>query len=81
MVLQSDQVRSAIEASGAVTLKADVTKDNPDAYALMEELGNTAGSIPFLAVFSPDDPTNPGILRDLFSRKDLIALLEKLHRQ
>ncbi len=56
-------------------MKADVTRDNPEAYALLDDLGNVAHSIPFLAVFTGDNPDQPRILRDLFSKDDLLAIL------
>ena len=70
-------MREAIKTKGVVTMKADVTKDNPKAYALMDELGNVAHSIPFLAVFSADNPHQPQILRDFFSKDDLLGILSE----
>ena len=48
-----------IEAKGAVTLQADITKDNPEAYALLDELGNFGHAIPFVAVFPADARSPP----------------------
>jgi thiol:disulfide interchange protein len=58
-----------------VTLRADVTEDNPEAYALLEELGNSAHSIPFLAVFPGDKPNQPRVLADWFTKEDLLQIL------
>ena len=43
----------------------------------MDELGNVAHSIPYLAVFQADNPNEPQILRDLFSKDDLLAILSE----
>ncbi|MBI1914098.1 MAG: thioredoxin family protein [Planctomycetes bacterium] len=75
VVLHSKAVQDAIKAKGVVALRADITEDNPEAYALLEELGNSAHSIPFLAVFCPDRPKQPRVLADWFTREDLLTIL------
>lgn len=66
-----------IEAKGAVTLQADITKDNPEAYALLDELGNFGHAIPFVAVFPADAPQNPEVLSDYFDKGDFLEVLRK----
>ncbi len=78
VVLQTDEVQTAIETSKAVMLQADLTKDNPEAYALMDELGHAAHSIPFLVVFPAGKPEDPQILRDLFTKDDFLSIVNQL---
>ena len=42
---------------------------------MLEELGNTAHSIPFLAVFPADKPNQPRVLADWFTKEDLLQIL------
>jgi thiol:disulfide interchange protein len=60
-----------------VTLRADITKDDIEAYALLDDLGNTAHSIPFLAVFCGDKPNEPRVLSDVFTKDDLLKILDE----
>lgn len=56
-------------------MRADVTEDNPEAYVLMEGVGNPAHSIPFLAVFCSQLPNQPRVLADWFTKEDLLSIL------
>ena len=60
-----------------VTLRADITKDDIEAYALLDDLGNTAHSIPYLAVFCGDKPFEPRVLADVFTKEDLLKILDE----
>ncbi|HMF12130.1 MAG TPA: hypothetical protein VKE94_07480 [Gemmataceae bacterium] len=64
-----------IKAKGAVTLRADLTEDNPEANELLERLGNPGHSIPFLAVFPGDNPNKPRVLADVYTKGQLRDLL------
>ncbi len=64
-----------MKAKGVVALRADVTNDNPEAYVLLEGLGNPAHSIPFLAVFCSELPNQPRVLADWFTKEDLMKIL------
>lgn len=77
LVLSSDPVRSEFAASKAVLLKADLSRDNPPASALNAKLGGQ--SIPALAIFSPDHPLAPVVLRDGYTRERIIAELRQAH--
>ncbi len=78
VVLKTDEVQSAIETSKAVMLQANLTKVNPEAYALMDESGHAAHSIPFLVVFPAGKPEDPQILRDLFTKDDFLSIVNQL---
>ena len=41
----------------------------------MEQLGNSAHSIPFLAVFPGNKPNEPRVLADWFTKEDLLQIL------
>lgn len=56
-------------------LRADKTDDNPEADQLLEELGNSARSIPYLAVFCASRPAQPFTLRDLYTKGDVLRIL------
>lgn len=55
-----------------------MTTANPEASALLRELGNEAESIPFVALFSWTDPDNPITLRDVFTTGMLLNALEQI---
>ncbi len=75
-VLDSEAVRKAFRRKDVVLMKADITQKRPVAEALLERLGSR--SIPFLGVFPGDDPYHPWVLRDIYTRSDLLRLLEKM---
>jgi thiol:disulfide interchange protein len=58
-----------------VKLRADKTDDNPEADQLLEELGNSARSIPYLAVFCSNRPAQPFTLRDVYTKADVLRIL------
>ncbi len=68
----------ALRAKRIVRLRADMTDENPEAAALLEELGNVAKSIPFVAVYSWTDPDKPFTLADVFTRETLLKVLEQV---
>ncbi len=55
-----------------------MTETNPDAEDLLQELGNTAKSIPFVALFSHKAPDSPITLRDFFTVKTLLMQLDQI---
>ncbi|KMQ52815.1 Cytochrome c-type biogenesis protein DsbD [Chitinispirillum alkaliphilum] len=75
-VLQTREVRKLFAEKDAVLLRADITGHNPEARELLEHLGSR--SIPFLAIFPADNPKRPVIMRDIFSRRELIDQLRQL---
>ena len=60
-----------------MTLQADITRENPEATALLEELGNASHAIPFVAVFPADKPQSPDVLADVFSKSDFLEVLSR----
>ncbi len=67
-VLDSKPVRQVFGRLRAVLLSADI--DQPVPKALWLKLGGRA--IPYLAILSPRHPHTPGILRDIYTRQDVI---------
>lgn len=65
--VETAAVAQAIRESGAISLRADKTEPNPDADALLRKLGNSAASIPFYAVFSPDHPNAPVVMDGVYT--------------
>jgi len=74
-VLHSVAVQKGFKDSDALLLRADLSSDNPPATALNHALGGEA--IPVLAIFSPQRPLTPEVLRDVYTQE---TLLEKLGR-
>ena len=58
---------AAMQENGIVGLLADKTEPNQEADKLLRQLGNSAASIPFYAVFSADNPTQPSLLDGIFT--------------
>jgi thiol:disulfide interchange protein len=75
-VLSSDEVVDLLIKKHVLALKADLTWTNPAAESLMHHLGSR--SVPFLAVFSGDDPYRPIIMRDILSKGELVRVLKSL---
>ncbi len=73
--LKTAKVRQAMKKHNAILLLADITRSNPEAEQLMENLGSR--SIPFLAIFPPGDTfRSPFCLRDIYSEDDVLRALE-----
>ncbi|MCP4784489.1 MAG: hypothetical protein GY903_23435 [Fuerstiella sp.] len=70
-VLKDSEVRDAIRAADIVTLKADVTKYNQEAYDLLASLDHEAQTVPYFALFSADDPEHPRTHSALFTKDDM----------
>ncbi|MFH0975069.1 MAG: cytochrome c biogenesis protein CcdA [Spirochaetota bacterium] len=74
--LFTEKVAEAISNSKAEFLTADLTKENPEASALLTKLGSR--SIPFLAVFpAGENFLKPVCLRDIYSEKDVLNAIEE----
>lgn len=72
-VLQSQEVEEAFKWSHALLLRADMSARNPPVEALLAKLQSR--SIPVLAIFSPDEPLAPVVLRDIYSREQVISAM------
>lgn len=74
--LQDHRVRQAFRDRNALLLKADLTRDNPQAKLLLERMGSR--SIPFLAVFPPGERFwQPFFLRDIYRADDILSALSQ----
>ncbi|HTV49274.1 MAG TPA: cytochrome c biogenesis protein CcdA [Phycisphaerae bacterium] len=71
-VLNTQPVKSAFKESNAVLLRADL--DDPVVMAFLSKLGGR--SIPFLAIFSPDNLYRPAVLQDIYSAS---AVIQAVH--
>ena len=67
-VLDAPAMREVYAQTGAVLLSADI--DRPVDKALWLQLGGRA--LPYLAILSPHRPMSPAILRDIYTRRDVI---------
>jgi thiol:disulfide interchange protein DsbD len=65
--IETAEVAAAIRDSGAVALRADKTEPNPAVDQLLRQLGNSAASIPFYAVFPAGNPQQPILLDGVFA--------------
>ncbi len=74
-MLDSQAVQDDFVRRHAVLLRADLSGENPVAKELLLKLGG--GSIPFLAIFSPQRKYEPAILQDIYSRKTVMAELAR----
>lgn len=72
--LYTSRVASLINEKSITLYTADITRENPDAQALLRALGSR--SIPFLAVFPPGERfTQPLCLRDIYGETDVIEAI------
>ncbi|MEJ5361944.1 MAG: cytochrome c biogenesis protein CcdA [Spirochaetota bacterium] len=74
--LSSSKVIEFIYKNNIAVYKADITTKNPQAEDLLLQLGSR--SIPFVAIFpSGGNFSQPVILRDIYTAKDLLKALQK----
>lgn len=74
-VLAKEPVQKSFREAGALLLKADLSVDNPPATALNRKLGGEA--IPALAIFAPERPLEPVVLRDSYTQARVMAEVTK----
>ena len=74
LVLQNEEVQEAMKAKNMVFMVADITRKRPVEEELMSRLGSR--SIPFLGIFPGDNPRNPFVLRDIYSKSDVLKILD-----
>lgn len=78
-VFNSEEIRRLIEEKNVIAMKADLTQEGPQTdmlRQLMHRLG--ARSIPFMAVFPGDRPTEPYTRHDLVRKADISDILNSL---
>ena len=74
--LKNDRVIQAFKEHNALLLVADITRENPPAKRLLENLGSR--SIPFLALFPPGDQFwQPFFLRDIYRANDVLRVFSE----
>lgn len=74
-VLNTEEVHKAFTNNNAVLLKADITEPHPVAQELLGKLG--ARAIPVLAIFSPEAPHQPVVLKDWYTREAVITAVQE----
>lgn len=76
-VLKSEEIQKALKEKNIDLVYADITHATDDSaeIRLRNQLGSK--SVPFLAVLPGNDHYNAYVLRDLFSKQDLLDILEK----
>ncbi len=79
LVYDDSEVRAAMSGKDVLVIKADITGHSPRTDAierLMDGLG--ARSIPFMAVFPGDRPSEPVVRFDLVTKSDFLEILDTL---
>ena len=80
VALNTAKTKKLVEANGVVVMTADMTvtdqEPNPEVDDLLNELGNPAQAIPYLAIF-PSDGRDPITLLGKISQEQVLALLKK----
>lgn len=72
-VLNTSEIRKAVEANGVVPLKADWTHGDKDVTAMLERLGSK--QVPVLAFFPAGNPNKPIRLLGGYTRQDVLDAL------
>ena len=75
-VLSKREVTDLIKKKNVLALKVDMTMPSAIQDSLLHSLGSR--SIPFLALFPGDRPTEPVIMRDLLTTGSVVKELERL---
>jgi suppressor for copper-sensitivity B len=75
VVLNTAEVRQAVEANAVVTLRADWTQPLPEVTEMLELLGSK--QVPVLAIFPAGDPNRPTVLRGGYTQQTVIDALNK----
>ncbi len=76
MVLDTPEVENVVEAKNILPLRADFTRRPPDLAKLLNAMGGE--QVPVVAIFLPEKPNNPIVLRGLFRQKTLLEKLEAI---
>ncbi|MDR2754680.1 MAG: thioredoxin family protein [Planctomycetaceae bacterium] len=74
-VLKTDSILKLLDEKRVVSLVADCTRQG-EATELLKRLGPE--QVPVLALFDPNNPSQPIVLRGYYTQKKLIELLNKL---
>jgi thiol:disulfide interchange protein len=74
-VLNSKNVKKAFEDKRVVFLVADCTREG-EATEFLRKLG--PGQVPVLAVFDPKNPSKPIVFRGLYTRQNILKILDEI---
>jgi thiol-disulfide isomerase/thioredoxin len=75
-VLNTEEIRRAIDANNVVTLIADMSDEQPEIKKLLEELGNRGHQIPYYAVYPAGRPNEPILFGELISKQQVLTALQ-----
>lgn len=86
--MNTEEVKQVVDANQVVTLRADWTNGNPEIGDLISALSAGAsaaesakkadgGALPLYAIFSPDRPNRPIIMRELITKGQVVAALQE----
>ncbi len=73
--LNQPETKALVDENEVVTLKADWTDYNEEIRRILNRHGSN--SIPVLMIFPADDPENPIVLRDIYTKATLLENLKK----
>lgn len=73
-VLERAEIRTALEERGYALFKADWTRRDEAIRLELAKFGRAG--VPLYLVYSPDAPTQPRVLSELLTRKEVLAALE-----
>jgi suppressor for copper-sensitivity B len=78
-VYDSEEVIAAMAAKGVVRMEADMTNDSPYTR-MLERLRNQLGarSIPFMAIFPANQPTEAYVARDIVTKRQVLDVVNEL---
>ena len=72
--MNRSRTKKLVEENSVITLKADATGPSPEMDALLKELGNAAGSLPFYAVY-PSDGSQPIVFSGPITQSYILDVL------
>ena len=72
-VIKTDAFQDKLKETNAVFLLVDWTEENPEIKAELNRLGSK--SVPFTAVFHPENPNDPILLRDIYTLQSALDAL------
>ncbi|MCL2348826.1 MAG: thioredoxin family protein [Planctomycetaceae bacterium] len=75
-VLHSNEVTAKLNEINGVILTADWTYRNPEITDMLNQLGGE--QVPVVAIFTPENKTNPIVLRGMFTSATLIERLNNI---
>ena len=73
--IETEDVRQVMEQNKVVPLLADYTDGSPEIKAMLETL--KSASIPLLAIYPADKPSQPIVLRDVVTKQMVLDALKQ----